>query len=196
MNRPCEERTWLVAVHPLFHQQRVGAQVHEAPLLDQSLDDLIHLRMQQRLATRDGYHGSAAVPRGVQAFIDAQAAVQQRVGVIDLAAAGAGEIAAEQRLQHQDQRIALHTAQVAADHIGADHSGLQQRNSHFSSLGNGRDGGLRSDGRFEFGRQTEAHRLLNAGQRADTHPASPLQRGDDFLDKVFRSGRPRRDANR
>ena len=45
------------------------------------------------------------------------------------------------------------TAQMAADHIGADHDGLQQWNSHISSLGNGREGDLgigSGGGRFEF----------------------------------------------
>ena len=39
----------------------------------------------------------------VQALLDAQAAIQDRGRVIDLAAPGARQIAAEQRLQHQHQ---------------------------------------------------------------------------------------------
>ena len=40
--------------------------------------------------------------------------VQDLVGIIDLAAAGAGEVAAEQRLEHQHERIALATRSGAA----------------------------------------------------------------------------------
>jgi hypothetical protein len=52
----------------------------------------------------------------------------------DLPAAGASQVAAKQRLEHQDQRIAPHTAQMAAENVRADPDFLLQGNSHGGSL--------------------------------------------------------------
>ena len=41
-------------------------------------------------------------------------------GILDLAAAGAGQIAAEQRLHHQHERIAFAAGKLLPDDIGAD----------------------------------------------------------------------------
>ena len=38
-------------------------------------------------------------------------------GILDLAASGAGQIAAEQRLQHQDQRILLSAGKLLPEHV-------------------------------------------------------------------------------
>ena len=70
----------------------------------------VDLAMQQRLAARDHDHRRAAFLDRFEAFIDAQALIEDRVGVVDLAAAGAGEIATEQRLEHQHERIAPHAS--------------------------------------------------------------------------------------
>ena len=113
MDRPDEIRTRLVVLHPLFHQQRVGAQVDELPARDDALDDGRQFLVQQRLAARDRHHRRAAFVDRVQGVLDRDALIQDFVGIIDLAAAGAGEIAAEQRLQHEHQRIALSSGQLA-----------------------------------------------------------------------------------
>src|SRR6202000_2601790 len=53
---------------------------------------------------RGPHHRRAALIGGIPAFLSAHAAVEDRVGIVDLATADAGQIAAEQRFQHQDQR--------------------------------------------------------------------------------------------
>ena len=83
-------------------------------------DDLRHVAMQQRFAAGDGDRRRAAFVDRVHAFVEGQALVEDLVGIVDLAAAGAGEVAAEQRLQHQHQRIALAAGQMLLDDIGAD----------------------------------------------------------------------------
>ncbi len=50
--------------------------------------------------------------------------------MLNLAAAGAGQIAAKQRLEHQHQRIALHAAQLLAQHVGGDGPHLREGNGH------------------------------------------------------------------
>jgi len=59
----------------------------------------------------------------VHALLHRHALVQDLIGIIDLAAAGAGQVAAEQRLQHQHQRVLL-ARQLLLHHIGADLGGL------------------------------------------------------------------------
>ena len=58
------------------------------------------------------------------------ALIEDGIGVIDFAAPDAGEIATEQRLEHQHERIAADAFEVLSDHIGADPDRLAQWNSH------------------------------------------------------------------
>ena len=109
---PGEERVRLEQVDLLFEQQRVGAEIDEFLAGDQALDDLLDLAVQQRLAAGDDDDRRAAFVDRFEALGDAEPLVQDRVGIVDLAAAGAGQVAAEQRLQHQHERIAPDAAQM------------------------------------------------------------------------------------
>ena len=91
----------------LFQEQRIGAQRHELLARDDALDDLADLLVDQRFAARDGDHRRAAFVDRVEAFLDRQPLVEDGVRIIDLAAAEAGEVATEQRFQHQHKRITL-----------------------------------------------------------------------------------------
>ena len=93
-------------------------------------DDLVDLAVQQRFAARDDDDRRAAFIGRRDALVDTQALVEDRVGIVDLAAAGAGEVAAEQRLEHQHERIAPDALEVLSDDIGADPDRLAQRNWH------------------------------------------------------------------
>ena len=88
--------------------------------LEEAPHDLRHFAVQQRFAAGDGNHGRAALVDRAHAFVVAEALVQDLVGIVDLAAARAGEVAAEQRLEHQHERIAPRPAQMLLHHIGAD----------------------------------------------------------------------------
>ena len=104
----------------LFQQQRVGAERDELLARDDAFDDLADLLVDQRLAARDRHHRRAAFVDRVEAFLHRQPLVEDRVRIIDLAAADAGEIAAEQRLEHQHQRIALAPRQALLHDVGTD----------------------------------------------------------------------------
>ena len=82
-------------------------------LRDEAFHDLADLAVDQRLAAGDRHHGRAALVDRVEAFLDRQPAIEDRIGIVDLAAADAGEIAAKQRLQHQHERIAFAPRQLS-----------------------------------------------------------------------------------
>ena len=54
-----------------FQQQRVGAEVNVFLARDQAFDDLVDLRMHQRLAAGDGDHGGAALVDGAETLFRA-----------------------------------------------------------------------------------------------------------------------------
>src|SRR6185295_14491284 len=84
----------------------------------------------ERLAARNGDHRRAALVDRVEAFLDREALIEDRIRIIDLAAARAREIAAEQRLQHQHERIALTTKKLLLHDVGADLDFSQKRYRH------------------------------------------------------------------
>jgi hypothetical protein len=87
-------------------------------------DDLRHVLVDQRFATGQRDHGGAAFIDGAQRVLDAHAGFEDVFGLIDLPAAGAGQVALEQRFQHQNQRIALHAAQLAPGDVASHPIGL------------------------------------------------------------------------
>ena len=99
-------------------------------------DDLRQFLVQQRLAAGDDDDRRAAFVDGREAIVERQALIEDLVGIIDLAASRAGEIAAEQGLEHQDERKALASRQALANHIGADLRHLQNRYSQCTLLKN------------------------------------------------------------
>ena len=114
----------------LLQQQRVGAQRDELLARHDALDDLADVLVDQRLAARDRHHRRAALVDRVEAFLHREAAIEDRIRIIDLAAAGAGEVAAEQRLQHQHERIALPPHELLLHEIRANLHFLEKRNGH------------------------------------------------------------------
>ncbi len=114
----------------LLQKQRVGAERDEFLARDDARDDLADLLVDQRLAAGDRDHRRAALVDRVEAFLHRQAPVQDRVRIVDLAAAEAGKVAAEQRLEHQHQRIALAAHQLLLEQIGADAHFLEEWNAH------------------------------------------------------------------
>src|SRR5205807_5871864 len=69
---------------------------------------------------------------GVPAFLRRHAAIEDRVGIVDLAAADASEVAAKQGFQHQHQRIAFSAPQLLLDQIAADTQFLEEGYCHYS----------------------------------------------------------------
>ena len=134
MDRPGEIGARLVLIDLLFEQQRIGAHDRKFLARNDALDDLWQVFMQQRLAARHDDHRRAALIDRGQRILNGDAFVENGVGIVDLAAAGASEIAPEQRLEHQHQRIALAAGQVLPNDIGADSYNLPEWYAHERSL--------------------------------------------------------------
>src|SRR5580704_6785059 len=139
MDRPGEIGARLVLIDLLFEQQRIGADDRKFFARNDALDDLWQISVQQRLAARHDDHRSAALVDRGQGVLNGDPFVKNGVGIVDLAAAGASEVAPEQRLQHQHQRIALATGQVLPNDISADPYNLSEWYAHGGSLDSKRD---------------------------------------------------------
>src|SRR5690349_160341 len=120
----------LEEVQLLFQQQSVGAERDELLARDDAFDDLADVLVDQRLAARNGNHRRAALVDRVEAFLHGQTPVEDRVRIVDLAATGAGEIATEQRLKHENERIALAPHYFLLEQIAADSNLLEKWNGH------------------------------------------------------------------
>ena len=134
MHVPREIWVRLILLELLLQQQRVRAQIDELLPLQDAADDLRHLLVQQRLATGDRHHRRPALIDRIQRVLHRQPLVQDRRRIIDLPAPAASQIAPEQRLQHQNQRIALPAGNMLLDHIGAYTKHLFQGNRHSTPL--------------------------------------------------------------
>ncbi len=108
----------LEEVNLFFQQQAVGAEVDVLLARDQAFDDLDDARVHERLAAGDADHRGAALVDRVKALLRREFLFEDVAGILDLAAAGAGEVAAHQRLKHQDDREVLAALELLADDVG------------------------------------------------------------------------------
>jgi hypothetical protein len=101
-------------------------------LLDQPTDNLGHLRMDHRFATGNTNDRGATFHSRRQTLFNRKPLIQHMIRILNLPAAGAGQITSEERLQHQHERIPLHPAQLLGEHILRDSCHLGKWNSHSS----------------------------------------------------------------
>jgi hypothetical protein len=97
----------------------------------EALDDLVDFRVDERLAAGDADHGRAAFLDRGEALLRGQALVEDVIRVLDLAAAGAGQVAAEEGFKHQHERIALAALELLGDDVGGDRPSLRDGNHSF-----------------------------------------------------------------
>ncbi len=119
----------------LRQQDRVRAQVNELPARDDSGDDLRQLLMDQRFTARDRDHRCAALVHRAQRVLDAHSLPQDVLRMVDLAAAGTGQVALEERLQHQHERVVLVTPEFTVEQVQPDAEFLNQRDAHARAPG-------------------------------------------------------------
>src|SRR2546428_244676 len=128
MDCPGEIRTGLEQMNLFLEEQGVGADIDKFLLGHDKRGDLIDVAVQQRLAASENHDRGTTLIDGIEALFDAQALIEDRVRVVDLAAASTGEVAAKQRLQHQNQRVSPHTPEMSSEDISTYPNRLMQRN--------------------------------------------------------------------
>ena len=125
-----EELAGLELVELALEQERVGAEVDVPPPLHQGPRDRGDLRVQQGLPPGDAHHRRAALVGGGHALRDREVPLEDRRGVLYFSTSSAREIAAEQGLQHQHQRIALPAGEALLHHVSGHCQHLRCRNRH------------------------------------------------------------------
>ena len=114
----------------LLEKDGIRAEVDVLPTLDQLDDQLVDVGVHQRLAARNAHDGRAALLHGLETLIDGQVLFEDLRGVLDLAAAGAREVAPEERLEHENERISLATPELLLDDVARDRGHLGNRDAH------------------------------------------------------------------
>src|SRR3954470_5133855 len=110
----------LEEIQLLFQEERVGAEINVFLTLDKPGDDFADLRMHERLATGNRDHGRATLLYRLEAFLRRKVLLQDVRWILDLAAAGAGEVATEQGFQHEDEGVALASRKLLLQDVGCD----------------------------------------------------------------------------
>ena len=124
MHRPVEAGMRLILVELLLQEQRIGADGDIFAFGERAGDDLGQFFVQQRLAAGEHHDRRAAFVDRSQGIVHRQPLIENLLRIVDFAAPGASQIAAEQRLKHQHERIALASAQMLAEDIRPDREGL------------------------------------------------------------------------
>ena len=121
-------------VQPLLGEHAVGAEVDVLAALEDAGHQGADLGVDHRLAAADAHDGGAGLVHGIQALLDGEAVLEVGGVFADAPAAGAGEVAGVQRLEHQHEREARRAGQLVLGHV-ADHVGRQaQGESHGVSV--------------------------------------------------------------
>jgi hypothetical protein len=88
-----------------FQEQSISAEIDVPFASDQAFDDLVDLGMHERLAARDANDRCSALVDCAEAFFRRELLLQNVWRILNLAASGAGKVAAEERFKHENERI-------------------------------------------------------------------------------------------
>ena len=113
-----------------LEEDGIRAEIDVLPALHQLGHEPVDVGIHQWLAARNAHHRGTALLYSLDALLHGEVLLEYLGGVLDLAAARAGEVAAEERLEHEDERIPLSSSELLLDHIGSDRQHLRHRNAH------------------------------------------------------------------
>ena len=125
-----EEFGGLKEVEFAFEEESVGAEVDVFFAGDEAFDNLVDFRVDEGLTPGNGDHGGAAFVGGGPALFGGEALAENVVRVLDFSATGTGKVATEERLEHEDERIAFVPAQFLPENVGGDRPCLADGNWH------------------------------------------------------------------
>ena len=133
VDHPREVRRRLEPVDPPLQEDRIRAEVDEPLAPDETLDHLLDLGVEQRLAPGDRDHRRAALLDRGERRLWGHALTEDLRRVLDLAATGTGEIAREERFELDDQRVLLAFRQPLTREIRRHEEVLSDRYGHQDS---------------------------------------------------------------
>ena len=132
-----------VIAHFFPHEHAVRADVNDAALFEQAVDEFLDLRINQRFAAANGNHRRVAFHRGLQALLQRHHVLERRGIFADAPAAGAGEVAGVQRFELQDHRKLRRLAQLVLDDVAGDFFRQRKWESHNLFYGSNLGGDFR-----------------------------------------------------
>src|SRR6185312_12723659 len=86
------------------------------------------------LAARNAYHGCAAFVYGAEALFGSELLLEDVRRILDLAASGACQVAAEEWFQHEHKRIALAPLQLLFEDVSGYRPHLRDWSRQIASL--------------------------------------------------------------
>ena len=114
----------------LLELERVGAEVEIFLAGHDAGHDLLDLRMQQRLTAGNRHHRRTAFIHRGEALLGREMRPQHVGGMLDLATAATGEVAAKKRLEHEHERVAGVAPQPLHGHVLQDGHHLSNGHTH------------------------------------------------------------------
>ncbi len=118
------------AVEAPAQEHGVGAQVDVDLAAYERPDHALDVGMEQWLAAGDGHHGRAALRYGLEHVLHRKALAQDFGRMLDLPAAGARQVAREERLDLDDEGVVLGLLQAVPNQVGTDTDVLTERDRH------------------------------------------------------------------
>jgi hypothetical protein len=113
-----------------LQKQGVGAEVDVFFALDEAFNDFLDLGMEEGFAAGDGDHGSAAFFNSIEALLGSEVFLEDVWRVLDFAAAGAGEVTAEEGFEHEDEGVPFIAAELLFEHVRGDGPHLGEGYGH------------------------------------------------------------------
>jgi len=113
-----------------FEKESVRAEINVAALGDEAVDDFLDFRVNERFAAGDADNGGTAFVGRGEGLLGGDALLEDVLGILNLAAAFALQIATEQGLEHEHERVAFHSADFLSEDVGADFESLGDGNGH------------------------------------------------------------------
>ena len=134
MHAEAEVLARLELVELALDEDGVGAEIDELPALHQPADDRGDLGMHERLSASHAHDRRSALVGSAHALLHREMLAEDLDGVLNLSAAGAGEIATEERFQHQHQRISLAAREPLLQEVPSYRCHLRRRDCHSAPL--------------------------------------------------------------
>ena len=115
--RPLHLPKGVAILERLLEKERIRAEVDVLLAFDQLFDEFRYVGVEQRFSAWNRDHGSAAVIDRLQGVLETHIPLQDVGWILNLAASGTSQVATEQRLQHEYQRIVFLPRDLLLEHI-------------------------------------------------------------------------------